>query len=118
MAFGKFGNSARIPRMIIKKPSFKLPLAIITTMLIGAGCASNPDAADPDAEVTAAEIDRRLDSDPNKRQCRTIRPTGSRFGERVCKTNAEWSQVESDSRNAVKRMQQDQSVNTGGGDGK
>ena len=87
-------------------------LALVTA----SGCASTEQDRDPDPEQLAAEVDRRLESDPNKRTCRTIRPTGSRLGERVCKSNYEWAKVEEESRSAIGRMQQDGNVATGGGE--
>jgi len=115
-AFGHFEKSDRIARMLNNDLNIKFPLAIIVAMVFSAGCASSPDASDDDMspEEIAASVDRRLDSDPNKRHCRTIRPTGTRFGERVCRTNAEWAQMETSSRDAVKAVQQDQNINTGG----
>ena len=94
----------------------KWALALIVSVLLSAGCASTSAEQDADAEEFAAEVDRRLESDPNKRTCRTIRPTGSRLGERVCKTNAEWDTIEAESRAAIKTLQRDQSVNSGATD--
>jgi hypothetical protein len=82
---------------------------------LGAACTGNPEASkgDPDPEVFAAEVDRRLDSDPNKRVCRSYRPTGSMRSQRICKSNAEWAKIEADSQTAIKAIQRDQSVSTG-----
>lgn len=92
-------------------------LSLIAAMvLISAGCASTEQDRNPEPEEFAASVDRRLESDPNKRTCRTIRPTGSRMGERVCKTNYEWAKIQEESRSAIGRMQQDGNVATGGGE--
>jgi hypothetical protein len=92
-----------------------IPLVALA-LAIASGCASTEPDRDPDPEQFAAEVDRRLESDPNKRTCRTIRPTGSRLGERVCKSNYEWAKIEEESRSAIGRMQQDGNVATGGGE--
>jgi hypothetical protein len=102
--------------MNIKNVRFPLLPLIMLVPFVAAGCASGPDASEPDPEDFAAQVDRRLDSDPNKKTCRTIRPTGSRLGERVCKTNYEWAQIEEESRSAIGRVQQDGNVATGGGE--
>lgn len=92
-------------------------LLIITTVpVLFAGCAATEQDRDPDPAEFAADVDRRLDSDPNKRVCRTIRPTGTRLGQRVCKTNYEWAKIEADSRSAISRAQQDQNIAVGGGE--
>lgn len=77
------------------------------------GCSGTPEAPDPDPEVFAAEVDRRLDSDPNKRVCRTYRPTGSIRSQRICKSNAEWAKIEAESQSAIKAIQRDQSISAG-----
>jgi hypothetical protein len=96
--------------------NFSAMSLIAAVLAISAGCATTEPDRDPDPEQFAAEVDRRLESDPNKRTCRTIRPTGSRLGERVCKSNYEWAKIEEESRSAIDRMQQDGNVATGGGE--
>ena len=86
----------------------KLTLALAASVALAAGCATNPGDPDPDPEVFAAEVDRRLDSDPNKRRCKTIRATGTRVSERVCRTNAEWAKIEEESKAAISAIQRDQ----------
>jgi hypothetical protein len=102
--------------MEITKTRTQYTVALIVSVLLSAGCASTAEEQDADAEQFAAEVDRRLDSDPNKRTCRTFRPTGSMLGERVCKSNAEWDAIEEESRAAIKAIQRDQSINPGSGD--
>ncbi len=102
-------------RRMNQKKTNMLPI-IATLLVISAGCASTEQERDPEPAEFAAEVDRRLESDPNKRTCRTIRPTGTRMGERVCKSNYEWTKIEEESRSAIGRMQQDQNVATGGGE--
>jgi hypothetical protein len=97
----------------IRPPVLLLVAAAYAT---ATGCASIPAESDPDPEQFAAEVDRRLDFDPNKRTCRTIRPTGSRLAERICKSNAEWAGIEQESRNTINKVQRDQSIIQGGGD--
>ena len=109
-------NGVSIARMQNTNPEIKYSLALIISVLLSAGCASTPAERDVDAEVFAAEVDRRLDSDPNKRTCRTIRPTGSRLGERICKSNAQWASIEAQSREAIGAIQRDQNVSGGGAD--
>ena len=104
--------SATIARMPpLARNACLLPL-IVSFAGLGAGCTGNPEAAkgDPDPEVFAAEVDRRLDSDPNKRVCRSYRPTGSMRSQRICKSNAEWAKIEADSQSAIKAIQRDQAV--------
>jgi len=102
-----------IARMRNSNLEIKYSLALIISALLSAGCASTPAEHDVDSEVFAAEVDRRLDSDPNKRTCRTFRPTGSRLGERICKSNAEWAHIEAESRAAIGAIQRDQNVSAG-----
>jgi len=102
-----------IARMRNSNLEIKYSLALIISALLSAGCASTPAEHDVDSEVFAAEVDRRLDSDPNKRTCRTIRPTGSRLGERICKTKYEWEKIEDDSQSAISKVQRDGNVVTG-----
>ena len=102
-----------IARMQNSNLEIKYSLALIISALLSAGCASTPAEDDVDSEVFAAEVDRRLDSDPNKRTCRTFRPTGSRLGERICKSNAEWAHIEAESRAAIGAIQRDQNVIAG-----
>jgi len=88
------------------------PFLVFSASLV-IGCAGTPEASDPDPEVFAAEVDRRLDSDPNKRVCRTYRPTGSMRSQRICKSNAEWAKIEAESQSAIKAIQRDQSISSG-----
>jgi hypothetical protein len=53
-------------------------------------------AADPVAKKKNAE-------DPNRRICKMVIPTGSRMGERVCRTAAEW---QSDQDKAERHLQE------------
>jgi len=99
--------------MKTERTRIQVSIALVMSALVSAGCASNPDESDADAEQVAAEVDRRLDSDPNKRTCRRIRPTGSMLAQRVCKSNAEWAALEEESRAAIKAVQRDQAIVTG-----
>lgn len=92
-----------------------LLLAAVSSATLVLGCSGTPAASerDPDPQVFAAEVDRRLDSDPNKRVCRTYRPTGSIRSQRICKSNAEWARIEADSQSAIKTIQRDQSISAG-----
>lgn len=107
--------SATIPAMPTpSRNACFLPIIVAFACSV-AGCSGTPAASgnDPDPEVFAAEVDRRLDSDPNKRICRTYRPTGSMRSQRICKSNAEWARIEADSQSAIKTIQRDQSVSAG-----
>jgi len=109
-------NGVRIARMKTELTRTQISIALVMSVLVSAGCASNPDERDADAEQVAAEVDRRLDLDPNKRTCKRVRPTGSMLAERVCKSNAEWAAIEEEGQAAIKAMQRDQNVSTGGAD--
>ena len=79
-----------------------------------ASTSTKPQAEGTEPEQVAATND--LAKDPKKRSCRTIRVTGSRVSDRVCRTNAEWDNIERQSREAVGTIQQDQTVSGAGGD--
>ena len=107
-AYGRHLDSDRIARMRTPNLNKKLTLVLAASVALAAGCATNPGDPDPDPDVFAAEVDRRLDSDPNKRRCKTIRATGTRVSERVCRTNAEWAKIEEESKAAISAIQRDQ----------
>ena len=54
-----------MPRM--NRINIAKTLLIALALVIAAGCASTEPDRDPDPEEFAAEVDRRLESDPNKR---------------------------------------------------
>ena len=79
----------------------------LRTVILVAACASTstrPEAEGAEPEQVAATNDGA--KDPSKRRCRTIRVTGSRVSERVCRTNAEWDRIERQSREAIGTVQQ------------
>ena len=80
--------------------------------------ASTSGQSEPEPEEFAAEVDRRHLSDPNKRVCRTIRPTGIRLGERACKPDYEWTKIEAVARYVLSRVQQEKNTAAGGGGAK
>lgn len=105
-----------------KNPLIRLLLAVTAIFALAAGCASAPatapaasDASAESAGVAAAPTEEQTQADPNGQTCRMVRPTGSRIGERVCKPNSEWARLESESQEAIDRMQKDQQA--AGGDG-
>jgi hypothetical protein len=42
------------------------------------------------AVAAADQPEKKNSDDPNRRICKMVIPTGSRMGERVCRTAAEW----------------------------
>ena len=100
-------------RTLVQKACSLLAAVFTASLVLGCSGAPAESERDPDPEVFAAEVDRRLDSDPNKRVCRTYRPTGSMRSQRICKSNAEWAKIEADSQSAIKTIQRDQSVSAG-----
>lgn len=61
-------------------------------------CASNQETvAEPADAATAGAAEQvaavENERDPNAMKCKKYTPTGSRIGNRVCKTNAEWDEA-------------------------
>ena len=85
--------------------TLQLVALIATTVLLGA-CAGNPDTADTMA----------ADNHASNLDCRTIRVTGSRLGEKVCKRPGQWEIESAEQKEAIERLQRDSSAVTGGSD--
>jgi hypothetical protein len=78
--------------------------------LMAAGLAAASDGGGSSAQTPAATTAPPAApsaKDPSKVVCRYIVPTGQRLGgERVCKTNAEWAEVNRSARDSVSEIQQ------------
>ena len=59
--------------------------------------------------AASAEQPSRGKNDQSRRICRSVTPTGSRFTDRVCRTQAEWDRAED---KAQREAQDQQAINT------
>jgi hypothetical protein len=66
------------------------------------------------SSVAAADqpAKKKNSDDPNRRICKMVIPTGSRMGERVCRTAAEW---QSDQDKAEQHLQETRDATRSGG---
>jgi hypothetical protein len=74
---------------------------LVTALAVGALWSGTAVASDPA---------KKKAPDPNKRICKMIIPTGSRMGDRVCKTAAEW-QHDADEAQRIESQRRDASIN-------
>jgi hypothetical protein len=86
-------------------------LATVLLTLV-AGCASRGDIAGDSTTAMSrvghetTEIPVEGEDDPSKKLiCRRIKPTGSRFGERVCMRAAQWEKYSGHGRKGVEDVQ-------------
>lgn len=76
----------------MKVASLKIIAVLATLPLASAGLATD----------TAASGHETQAIDPgSERLCKTIRPTGSRIGKRVCRSRDEWNQAERAAQSAI-----------------
>ena len=73
----------------------KSAIAVVAVMT---GCALSAAAS-----ATVA-VDPPKQGDRSRRVCRTQEPTGTRFPERVCKTQQEWDEIAQRTRNNRERL--------------
>lgn len=78
---------------------------LVLILMVGCAATSEPkvtatESAKPDQEVVAAKDLIKPSGDTVIKQkgeddliCRTIKPTGSRFGQKTCLTKAEWAEI-------------------------
>ncbi len=86
-----------------------LSAAAFLTMMLA--CASQGDTANDSVAAMNVAADSGTEpvaeaEDPGKKLvCRRIKPTGSRFGERVCMRQAQWEKYSSQGRRDLETMQ-------------
>lgn len=88
---------------------------IVAILGITVGCVSQGTPASDTDTVTAdtdpATADTRAlavsaaEEESEIRICRTMKPTGSRFGKRVCMTQEQWTDIADTSRGALEKLQ-------------
>ncbi len=89
----------------------KTGLLAVAVLAITAGCASQGDTASESGTAMNAVADTGTEAvaqaeDPSKKLiCRRIKPTGSRFGERVCMRQAQWEKYAGHARRDLETMQ-------------
>ena len=94
---------------------------IFSSLLLIAGCAGTPDAAEAPAAATAAtaapaaQTQVATDS-PDRRVCRRERETGTRIARKVCRTQGEWDRMREESMESLERNRNQSNTVTGGGD--
>lgn len=77
-------------------------------MLLAAACAlvalpAAAQAADPAPVATPAPAASPAPQAAERVRCRTVRTTNSRIPERICRTEAQWAEIEQQSREALER---------------
>ncbi len=96
--------------------------SLLALALAVAGCAGNPELTDSSSELgdnatASAASSTSNDVDPNAVKCRVTTPTGSRIGQKVCKTNAEWDAAAREARDAASTIQRESLQGQGRSDG-
>jgi hypothetical protein len=108
MAHNK-GTDMNIIRFAIRATKIALSAVTILTMMLA--CASQGDTADDSVAAMNVVADSGTEAvaeaeDPGKKLiCRRIKPTGSRFGERVCMRQAQWEKYSGQGRRDLETMQ-------------
>ena len=103
----------------------KIGLTTVVILAFTAGCASQGGSTAPDATTalnadagtnteTAAPVEEEKST---KLICRKIKPTGSRFGERVCMRPEQWEKYAGQSRKELDRVTRDGLQDNGSGGG-
>ena len=113
-----------ILQSMIKMTKIGLTTGVILAFTVG--CASQGASTAPVAEATTA---MNVDSGTNtvataaveekstKLVCRKIKPTGSRFGERICMRPEQWEKYAGHSRRELDRVTRDGLQDNGAGGG-
>ncbi len=89
----------------------KIGLSAVAFLTMVLACASQGDTASKSGTAMNSVADTRSEAvaeaeDPSKRLiCRRIKPTGSRFGERVCMRQAQWEKYAGQGRRDLETMQ-------------
>lgn len=83
---------------------------LLAMLSMAALASANVSAVGPEEEAAAAEAAERTQEEkggPNAYVCKKFPPpVGSRLGKRqICKTQAEWDQLEKDMHDGVRKMQ-------------
>lgn len=85
-----------------------LTSAAIAALILLGGCAETPVASN--AQQVAAATG---DSAEVEVTCRNVVKTGTRIGTRVCKTDRQWEEESTDSRDAVNSIQRNSAQSAG-----
>lgn len=73
------------------------------------------DAVTDTSTEAGTEAVAPAEDSPNPQICRKIKPTGTRFGKRVCMTQAQWTMYANEGRRDLERLQSH--TNPGNADG-
>ena len=80
-----------------------LAAALVAASAASAQTVSSVTRADPAAEPAPRSAKM---GDPDRRDCKTLTPTGSRLGRaKICKTAREWAEQEYEHRKDLERLQ-------------
>ncbi len=99
----------KIMQSALRTTKIGLSAAAFLTMMLA--CASQGDIASESGTAMTAVADTGAEAvaeaeDPSKKLiCRRIKPTGSRFGERVCMRQAQWEKYAGHSRRDLETIQ-------------
>ena len=91
----------------------KVGLTTAVVLALTAGCASQDNSQAPEATTamnvvagdTATETTAPVEEKTTKLICRKIKPTGSRFGERVCMRPEQWEKYAGHGKREIERIQ-------------
>lgn len=91
----------------------KIGLTTAVVLALTAGCASQDSSPAPEATTamnasaddTATETTAPVEEKTTKLVCRKIKPTGSRFGERVCMRPEQWEKYAGHGKKELERIQ-------------
>ena len=111
--------------------TIRIGLTTAVVLALTAGCASQDSGPAPEAAAapevttalnagaddTATEATAPAEEKTTKLICRKIKPTGSRFGERVCMRPEQWEKYAGQSRKELDRVTRDGLQDNGSGGG-
>ena len=90
----------------------KIGLTTAVVLAIAAGCASQGGSTAPEATTamnasadTETQVAAPVEEKSTKLVCRKIKPTGSRFGERVCMRPEQWEKYAGHGKREIDRIQ-------------
>ena len=98
--------------------TFGKSIFISVTMMVVVGlaaCASGSGSGDRTVAAETETVEAKQASVASGTECRRIRKTGTRIKEKVCKSQSEWERQAEQDQAALRRTQQDQSVQNADG---
>ncbi len=103
------GTDMNIIRFAIRATKIAFSAVPVLTMMLA--CASQGDTADDSVAAmnvvadSGTEVVAKAEDPGKKLVCRRIKPTGSRFGERICMRQAQWEKYSDQGRRDLETLQ-------------